>query len=318
MKSVCRLAAVSAAIVSICATLAGGANAAEKIPAPLQTLFAGPPGPVTSVEPDVTLERGTRAVTINVTYHGFSTAARASFQRAVNIWAKTLTSSVPITVDATFKDLGNPHILGQAGPSSLWRDFSGAPRSNTFYVDAVANKNHGSQLDPSPDIVASFNSTFPNWHFDKTAAPPNTYDFETVVLHELGHGVGFLGAGNVRRGQGTVRLGSYPTAYDLFTEDKSGKKLTTYANKSTALGNALVSGNIFYGSKRVRNAFGGNRARLFAPNPFQPGSSYSHLDEATFPAGDPNSLMTPQLGQGETIRSVGGIVKAVLKDEGWN
>jgi len=219
MKSVCRLAAVLAAIVSICATLAGGANAAEKIPAPLQTLFAGPPGPVTSVEPDVTLERGTRAVTINVTYHGFSTAARASFQRAVNIWAKTLTSSVPITVDATFKDLVNPHILGQAGPSSLWRDFSGAPRSNTFYVDAVANKNHGSQLDPSPDIVARFNSTFPNWHFGKAVAPANTYDFETVVLHELGHGVGFLGAGNVSGGQGTVRLGSFPTAYDLFTED---------------------------------------------------------------------------------------------------
>lgn len=320
MKSVCRLAAVSAAIVSISVTLASGANAAEKLPAPLQTLLAGPPGPVSSVKPAVTLELGTRAVTINVTYHGFSTAARASFQRAVNIWAKTLTPSVPITVDATFKDLGNPHILGQAGPSFLWRNFSGAPRSNTFYVDAVANKNHGNQLDPSPDIVARFNSTFPNWHFGKTAGPANTYDFETVVLHELGHGVGFLGAGNVRRGKGTVRLGSppNPTAYDLFIEDNSGKKLTTYANNSTALGNALVSGNIFHDSKRVRNAFGGKRARLFAPNPFQPGSSYSHLDEATFPAGDPNSLMTPQLGQGETIRSVGGIVKAVLKDGGWN
>jgi hypothetical protein len=321
MKSVYRLAAASAVVVSVSATLASGVNAAEKVRAPLQTLIAGPAGPVTFVKPDaVTLQRGTRAVTIHVTYHGFPTAARASFQRAVNIWAKTLTSSVPVTVDATFTKLGNPNILGQAGPGFFWRNFPGAPRSNTWFADAVANKNHGSQLDPtSPDIVARFNSTFPNWHFGKGPAPAKEYDFESVVLHELGHGVGFLGAGDVSGGQGTVRFGSpaNPTIYDLFTEDKSGKKLTSYADPSTALGNALVSNNIFYNSKRVRNAFG-KRAKLFAPNPFQPGSSYSHLDEATFPAGDPNSLMTPQLRQGETIRSVGVIVKAVLKDEGWN
>jgi hypothetical protein len=184
-------------------------------------------------------------------------------------------------------------------------------------VDAVANKLHGSQLDPGPDIVARFNSTFPNWHFGSGPAPANTYDFESVVLHELGHGVGFLGAGNVFQGRGSVRLSGFPTIYDVRTEDGAGKRLVTYTDNSVALANALVSNNVFYDSPRVRDAFGNRRARLYAPNPFQPGSSYSHLDEAAFPAGNPNSLMTPQLGQGETIRSVGAIVKAVLKDEGW-
>jgi hypothetical protein len=187
-------------------------------------------------------------------------------------------------------------------------------------VDAVANKAHGSQLNPAPDIIAAFNSTFPNWHFGTVPAPAGKYDFESVVLHELGHGVGFLGAGRVGTGGvGSVKLGTppNPTAYDIFTEDNAGKRLTKYPDGSVALGNALTSGNVFYDSPRVRNAFGNQRAELYAPNPFQGGSSYSHLDEAAFPAGDPNSLMTPQLGQGETIRNPGPIVKAILKDEGW-
>ena len=36
-------------------------------------------------------------------------------------------------------------------------------------------------------------------------------------------------------------------------------------------------------------ANGGIAPRLYAPNPWEPGSSYSHLDDDTFPAGNPNS-----------------------------
>lgn len=313
------LAGVMSLAVASPVQAADSGFAAEKAPARLVPLIAGPAGPPTLVEPEARprAARAARAVTIQVTYHGFPTAAKTSFQRAVDIWASILSSSVPITVDATFEDLGDRNRLGQAGPSFVWRDFKGAPQSNTWFPDTLANKLHGKQIDPSPDIVAQFNSTFPNWHFDSSPAPGNKYDFETVVLHELGHGLGFLGGGNVSGGRGSVRLAGFPTVYDLRTEDQSGKKLLVRSDNSTALGNALVSGNIFYDSRRVRKAFE-QPARLFAPNPFKPGSSYSHLDEATFPAGNANSLMTPYLGKGETIRNPGPIVEAILKDEGWN
>lgn len=311
----------TAIFLSAATASSNSASAADKMPAPLKSLWAGPAGRSTIVEPeeDETLPAPRRGTTIDVVYHGFTPEARKSFQRAVNIWKKTLTSSVPITVDATFADLGDPNILGQGGPDFIWRNFDGAPRAGTWYVDAVANKAHGDQLDESPDILVFFNSTFPNWHFGKEPAPADTYDFETVVLHELGHGVGFLGFGRVgREGLGSVKFLGSPSAYDLFTRDRAGKRLTTYPNHSAALAKALTDG-VFYDSPNVRKALGtyNERVRLFAPKRFLGGSSYSHLDEATFPAGDPNSLMTPRLSQGETIRSPGAIVKAILKDEGW-
>ncbi len=166
--------------------------------------MSGPLGPA----PSVPKKSGKRAATFTVTYHGFTPAARTAFQSAVNVWKTRVTSTVPITVDATFQPLGTG-VLGSAGPSFVRRNFAGAPLANTWYVDAIANKRHGSQLNPAPDIVANFNSNFPNWFFGTGGATPaGKYDFKTVVLHELGHGLGFLGArpGQWRAGDGSARL----------------------------------------------------------------------------------------------------------------
>lgn len=254
--------------------------------------------------------------TFKVTYHGFSPAAQAAFQRAVNAWATQVVSSVPITVDATFQPLG-PGILGSARADLLWRDFPGAPQPGTFYVDAIANKRAGRQLDPSPDIVASFSSNFSNWSFSSNPAPRGTYDFQSVVMHELGHGLGFLGAGRISNSQGTVRTSGFPIAYDRSTENATGKQLLSYADPSAALATQIRSGRLFFDSPAVRSANGGRTAKLYAPSTYQPGSSYSHLDDAAYPAGNPNSLMTHALGDGETIRTPGPIVKAIFKTIGW-
>ncbi len=141
------------------------------------------------------------AATIKVTYNGFTRPARRAFQRAVDTWEPLLTSSVPITVTATFQPSA-PGNLGSAGPSFIWRDFRNAPKANTWYVDAIANKRAGRQLDPAADIIANFNSARSDWHFGTGATPNNKYDFESVVLHELCHGLGFLGLGTVSSGQG--------------------------------------------------------------------------------------------------------------------
>jgi hypothetical protein len=234
----------------------------------------------------------------------------------VNIWSRQVTSSVPITISAQFLPLGTG-VLGQAAPTHIFRNFPGAPRAGTWYVDALANKHHGAQLDPSQDIVAQFSSNLPNWHYGSGPAPAGTYDFTSVVLHEIGHGLGFYGAGRVSSGRGFVRLGGSPIIYDRFAENGPGAAMLTFADNSTALAAQLQSNNLFFDSARVRAANGNLRAKLFAPAVFQPGSSYSHLDEATYPRGNPNSLMTPQLGQGETIRSPDAITLAIFRTLGW-
>ncbi|MFO1119263.1 MAG: hypothetical protein U1E38_03755 [Rhodospirillales bacterium] len=256
------------------------------------------------------------AATFVVTYTGFSAAAKAAFQRAVNIWAGQVTSSIPITISATYQPLGTG-VLGQAGPSSFYRDFSGAPKTGTWYAVALANKRYGKRISTAPDIVASFSSNFPNWHFGTGPAPAGKYDFTSVVLHEIGHGLGFLGLGRVGSGVGTVKAAGFPSAYDWFTENNAGKAMLSFPDLSAALAAQLQGGNLYFDSPAVRAANGNLRARLYAPNPAQPGSTYSHLDEATYGRGNPNSLMTPQLGLAETIRSPGPIALAVFRSEGW-
>ncbi len=256
------------------------------------------------------------AVTTQVTYTGFTPAARAAFQRALNIWAPLLNSPVPITVDARFSALG-PGILGSAGPGFLWRDFPGAPRPGTWYADAIANKRAGSQLDPSADIVANFSSSRTDWHFGSGPAPAGRIDFTAVVLHELGHGLGFLGAGRVTNNRGTVRNSGFPISYDAFTENGAGARLLAMPDNSLQLATQLRSNNLFFDAPRVRNANAGAAAKIYAPATWRQGSSYSHLDEAAYAPGNPNSLMTPIINSGETIRNPGPITRAILLTIGW-
>src|SRR4029077_5248591 len=123
-----------------------------------------------------------------------------------------------IFVDATMDPLtcsSTSAVLGQAGPTNVFRDFSGALVAGTWYPQALANKLHGSDLDAGThDITAQFNSAigttcpFPNpWYYGFDASPPGSdIDFVSVVLHELGHGLGFLTFVDVSTG---AKLGGF-------------------------------------------------------------------------------------------------------------
>jgi hypothetical protein len=316
------LLGLALAAPSVAAAERPAAAGGESRPAAATVLRAGPAGPASYVAPLPAPARpqGATAVPFTITYSGFTPAARAAFQRAADLWRPLLNTTVPVTVSASFEPLG-PGILGSAGPSFIHRNFTGAPQPNTWYVDAIANKRSGTQRNPSADIVARFSSTFTNWHFGSGPAPTGRFDFTSVVMHELGHGLGFLGAGTVNGSTGTVRIQALtpkdPIGYDRFTENGAGRLLLSFPDNSTALGSQLRSNNLFFDSPGVRSANGGRPAKIYAPSTFNPGSSYSHLDEATFGRGNPHSLMTPQIGTAETIRSPGGITLALLRSIGW-
>lgn len=305
-----------AALVAI--ALAPGASSAESVPRSLPgtqvPVYAGPAGTTQSVVTDApAAAKAAPTAKFIVSYTGFTPEAKAAFQRAVNAWAGKLNTTVPVTVKASWEPLG-PGILGSAGPSQIW-DIGGV-----WNVDAIANKKAGRQLSASPDIVARFSSNFTNWHFGTGPAPVGKYDFQSVVTHELGHGVGFLGVGKVTGSTGTVKYSGKNTAYDRFTRlgsTATSPLLWKMPDNSTQLGSALLSNNVYFDSPAVRAANGGKSAKLYAPSAWRQGSSYSHLDETTFPKGNPNSLMTYAIGGGETIRTPGPITLALLKTIGW-
>ena len=244
--------------------------------------------------------------------------AQAAFQFAIDIWASELVSTVPIKVFAEFANLG-PGVLASAGPTYLIRDFQNAPEAGVLYPAALANALAGADLDTDEDfdLVVNLGNGIP-WYFGLDGNPPaGLFDFATIALHELGHGLGFLGVSNVSLGQGTVRSGGFPSIYSLFVENGAGEPITGFPDPSTQLGSQLTSGNLFVNGTFATAALGGNLPEIFAPNPYQGGSSYSHWDESFFPAGDPNSLMTPQAGSAESIFDIGDATRGFFKDMGW-
>jgi hypothetical protein len=258
-----------------------------------------------------------RAVVITVNYNNFPTNAQAAFDYAVDIWASTLTSSVPIVIDANWQSLSGG-TLGFAGAQNLFRNFPGAEQSNTYYAAALANKLRGSDNAVGQgDITCTFNSNF-NWYFGTDGnTPGGQYDFVTVVLHELCHGLGFFGSASVSGSQGFLEINNDPVIYDTFVELNNGTDLTSLSNGSTALGDALTSNNLYWNGVEGVASNGGTRPRMYAPGTFASGSSYSHLNENTYTPGNVNSLMTPFLGTAEANHDPGPIVLGIFEDIGW-
>jgi hypothetical protein len=296
-----------------------------------------------------TLDLGPVTAQINVTYTGFPTQARAAFQAAVDTWSHTIHSSVPIEVAADWSDLSvfGDGVLGAAGPNDFVRNFPNAPKANVFYPVALANALAGKDLltanicttgSASPigaEIGASFNSQEPNWYFGTDGQVPNNeVDLESVVLHELGHGLGFTGTYDGLNPQtgadqgngyfGLTGTGVGPTIYDTFATNTTGAPLgiTPYTNGTSTLG-ALLRGNgggAFWNGDAGKAAFGGNPVPLYSPNPWEEGSSFSHLDEAVFsPFGShaADALMTPILNSGEAEHSPGPLMLGMFEDMGW-
>ena len=272
--------------------------------------------------------------TFVVTYNGFSPEAETAFQFAVDIWAQHLVSAIPIKVTANWTPLG-PNILGSAGANLVHANFPGAPLTSTWYGSSLADALAGTDLDPpGSDINANFSSNQPNWYFGTDGnTPVGQFDLVTVVLHELGHGLGFFGSmnvddGNAGNGQecngvsgdGCWGLGSaFPVIFDRFAEDGPGVSLintATYPNPSATLAAALQSNDVHFDSPLVGTVLG-MRGPLYAPLAWDSGSSYSHWDEAIFDAGNVNSLMTPMLDGGESIHSPGPATCAHFQDIGW-
>lgn len=125
------------------------------------------------------------------------------FQHAAAIWGNILPSDVTILVRAQF----NPQtcsattgVLGSAGSTTIHSDFPGALVANTWYNQALANRLSGSDLDPAnPDINATFNSDVDNstclgetnWYYGIDGDDGTDIELLPVLLHELGHGLGF-------------------------------------------------------------------------------------------------------------------------------
>ncbi|WP_372946851.1 T9SS type A sorting domain-containing protein [Mariniphaga sp.] len=258
-----------------------------------------------------------------VTYSLFPKDAIDAFDYAVSILEQLIESPVPIHIQANWRPKGQ-NVLGSCAPADFEKNFEGAPQKGIYYPIALAEKILGKELTDSvrPDIVADFNKEI-DWYFGTDGnTPVLMYDFVSVVLHEICHGLGFTGffyVDNQLGGYGFWEDGD-ATSFDRMVERFNGDNLidtSVYTNPSEPLKNALVSG-LLYANSPVAKADGNNaRPRLYAPSSWDGGSSIYHLNDNTYPSGNINSLMTHSIGRGQAIHDPGPLTMGILADLGW-
>ncbi len=253
-----------------------------------------------------------------------------AFEYAADIWSMHLDSSVPVRIEARWENIG---ALGQAGPSLIIHS-SAIPtgEDNSWYAVAQANAMTGIDfLETSGedfDMVVSVNCTLQNWYFGLDAEPGSgDIDFVTVVLHEIGHGIGFFGtflASNIRMEAEwgiPFQEEETPMIYDRFAEDGEGISLleeNIYPNPSNDLYQAVTGmrgGVLFVGPESTR-MLAGEGVYLYSPTSWQGGASFSHLDEDTFRQTE-NALMIPRFDQAFAMHTPGPVFCGMLDDWGW-
>jgi hypothetical protein len=274
--------------------------------------FAGPASSATSQSPAKSgnLEKKS---SIEVNYLNFPDWARRDLQLAVDVWSANFESKVKITIDATWSNSQSVAVLGSARPGGYFAGFSGAPDSSLWYPSALANALAGKDLDlRNSEMVINVNARA-EWNRRGDSAPTTReYDLQSVFLHEMAHGLGFLSNDNYDRilGFGSIEQ---PTPYDAFAQTQDGRRLADLPSPSLELGKALRSPLLWVGAKGIA-ANKGVKPLLYSPENYVDGSSVSHLDEKTFSNRALDAVMTPELDAGEIFHDPGPLLLAMMED----
>ncbi len=290
----------------------------------------------TRVKPPTNMASRAGCATFDINFSGIAQNVQDAFSYAADIWSSQLASDVPIKVHLVYF-LPAGSALG-VGIANATKDFPGAPQADTWYPSALANAIAGVDLQPGEDDMTIYMSNTTNWYFGTDGnTPAGMTDFVSVALHELGHGLGFTSIVKVAGGQGSIgritssdfppttfpfpMLAGEPGVFDRFIfHNGSGFFITNdtvFPNPSQALAGVLTGGDLFLNAPIARMSHNGLLPKLYVPSVFALGSSVTHLDDATFPAGDTNSLMSHSIGQAEAIHSPGPIVMGLFQDLGW-
>lgn len=237
-------------------------------------------------------------------------------------------SPVPIRIEA--KWFHDPSAAKEAvgRTTGTFRGFPGGI-PGTFYSSALADALSESDVAPGRfDITLSF-ADHPPWYLGTDGAVgADQVDFVTIALHEIVHGLGFLGSMRVADADASLPscgdgLGCWglpagngsvlPFIFDRFTETPSGERLLDLPNHSVELGQALLQ-HVVFDHEYAREAHDGEAVRLWTPASWDDGGSYLHLDPGVSGI---DRLMSPTISYGEADHHPGPIVLAILEAMGF-
>ncbi len=253
--------------------------------------------------------------TFTLNYTNVPENEKPAITAAMDAWSVGWKSSTPITISVTYVRQGSSGILASATPVKFFHAFTGAPDPDLWYPSAMANALAGKDLDPAnPEILININSTVARSFYLGTDGncPPNQYDLESILLHEMGHGLGFLSNDSY---DPFYSLGSIdqPTPYDAYAQTRDGYRLSDLASPSPELGTALINTLVWSGKNGIA-ANAGVKPKLYTPKSYSSGSSISHLDQDTFGKSGANAVMCPSLAAQQIFHEPGSLLLAMMQD----
>ncbi|MDO9285727.1 MAG: peptidase [Aquabacterium sp.] len=197
-----------------------------------------------------------------------------AYQRALELWGKTLRSNATIVVRGSFARLDCARgVLASAGALQIFSDFPGATLTGHWYGSALANSLAGQDLTPGPldvpgpddqsndDIQANFNGDVgkadclpgPGWYYglDNTPVIPGQIDFLDTFMHEVAHGLGFQNF--VREDNGSMPAG-LPDVYMANTLDLTLGKRWNAMTVPEVKFSAINTGKVVWAGPRVTSS----------------------------------------------------------------
>ncbi len=266
----------------------------------------------------------------------FPAEAQTALEFAASIWSDALNNSQNIKIRACWSDDANlaNGTLELAGAANNVTLMGETVIENVFYPIALAEQLIDGQFPDmdADDINIILNGKRTDWHFGTDAMPGTNVDLVSVILHELGHGLGFSGSGVVDDGDNTNGTecndipdnGCFrfttPFVYDVFIDIDNEDPLTNLSANPVDMGNVLQGGSTTGGAGGLEfDETNSNVHRnlrhgidIHTPDPFVSGSSYSHFSESTLP----DELMSPSIAAGQAIHDPGMSI-LVMEEIGW-
>ena len=310
LTSIGLVAAILVAPISLPA-----ANALEIKVAPAGWGYIYASGKTVSVQstprsPSANIEKKSNFI---VNFNTVPIVARSAVQAAIDVWSENFSSTVPVNVNVSWGRASSYGILAAASAKNNFANFPNAPDKTLYYAAALANALAGKDIDPTaPELEITITSDAPWYYGTDGKCPPKSYDLESVILHEMGHGLGFISGNYYDQYSGYGRI-DQPTPFDAYAQLPDGRRLADMPSPSIETGKALTS-PLYWSGENAIKANNGIKPPLYAPSIYEPGSSISHLDERTFSQSGANSVMTPNLDSGEVFHLPGSLLLAMIDD----
>lgn len=208
-------------------------------------------------------------------------ARQAAMAASLAAWSAVLQGTVPVVVQARMEVPEDPDstLLASAGPAEFY-DVEGR-----LLPSSLASQVNQSRLAADrPDIEVVVNQKH-DWDYavDGVAAEGKP-SFVYTMIHEVGHGLGFLSSFEVETG---ALLNPQPFPFDVFMNRGSEGHRPLTERPTDQVIDDLTSNDLFFSGPLATDASRRSivplpMVKLFAPNPYEPGSSNSHVDQETY------------------------------------